>query len=84
MTRLSRPRQDSVDFSAGRESDLAAEIVRKAWVGLGDGRRMEALWDASPGVSTNRVFRVLLEDGQSVFAKIVSYGSFCSMQYENI
>lgn len=59
------------------------EIVRKAWVGLGDGRQMEAIWDASPGVSTNRVFRVLLDDGQSVFAKIVSYGSFIHFRQDH-
>ncbi len=59
------------------------EILRKAWVGLGDGRQIEAIWDASPGVSTNRVFRILLNDGRSVFAKIVSYGSFIHFRQDH-
>ena len=52
-------------------------------MGLGDGREMKTIWDASPGVSTNRVFRVLLEDGTSVFAKIVSYGSFIHFRQDH-
>ena len=52
-------------------------------MGLGDGRRIEAVWDASPGVSTNRVFRILLDDGRSIFAKIVSYGSFIHFRQDH-
>lgn len=44
---------------------------------------MKSLWNASPGVSTNRVFRLLLDDGQSVFAKIVSYGSFIHFRQDH-
>ncbi len=62
---------------------LIEEAVRKAWVGLGDGRRLEAAWDTSPGVSTSRVFRVLLEDGKTVFTKIVSYGSFIHFRQDH-
>jgi hypothetical protein len=54
---------------------VSIEIVRKAWVGLGDERRACEFRAASPAVSTNRVYRIVLEDATCVFAKLVTYGS---------
>ena len=44
-------------------SEVTPEIIRKAWVALGDGRALDAVVDTSPNVSTNRVYRLLLGDG---------------------
>ena len=57
-------------------NEAAWEIVRKAWVALGDQRELREVVDASPNVSTNRVYRLLLGDGTCAFAKVASYGSF--------
>ena len=54
---------------------MSIEIIRKAWIGLGDQRRAAEFRDASPAVSTNRVYRIVLEDDTCVFAKLVTYGS---------
>ena len=44
--------------------------------GAGDERELGEVVDASPNVSTNRVYRLLLGDGTCAFAKVASYGSF--------
>ena len=62
---------------------VSVELVRRAWVALGDGRKAENFWDASPGVSSNRVYRVQLSDGSSVFAKVISYGSFIHFRQDH-
>jgi hypothetical protein len=62
---------------------VSVELVRRAWVALGDGREAENYWDASPGVSSNRVYRVQLSDGSSVFAKVISYGSFIHFRQDH-
>jgi len=64
-------------------SEVAPEIIRKAWVALGDGRVLDAVVDASPNVSTNRVYRVLLGDGGCVFAKVAAYGSFIHFRQDH-
>ena len=41
-------------------NEAAWEIVRKAWVALGDDRELREVVGASPNVSTSRVYRLLL------------------------
>lgn len=54
----------------------AARVVRIAWEGLGDPRRIRDLRETSAHVSTNVVFRVVLDDSSHVVAKASSYGSY--------
>jgi hypothetical protein len=42
----------------------------------GDTRRIVAVHDTSPRVSTNTVYRVSLDDGTNVYGKVSSYGSY--------
>lgn len=54
----------------------AERVVRVAWEGLGDPRRIVDLRETSAHVSTNVVFRVVLDDSSHVVAKASSYGSY--------
>ncbi|MBU3717934.1 MAG: hypothetical protein FGM45_06475 [Actinobacteria bacterium] len=42
----------------------------------GDTRRIVAVHDTSPRVSTNTVYRVSFDDGTNVYGKVSSYGSY--------
>ena len=55
-------------------SYLAA--LHAAWDEYGDPRRVTGIVEVSPHVSTNRVYRVSLEDGSAVISKFSSYGSY--------
>jgi hypothetical protein len=61
-----------VDATDARHQD----VVRAAWRDYGDARRVERLDELSAMVSTNRVYRLVLDDGSSVVAKSSNYGSF--------
>jgi hypothetical protein len=50
--------------------------VRDAWADYGDGRAIAELVELSAMVSTNRVFRLVLDDASTVIAKSSNYGSF--------
>jgi hypothetical protein len=54
----------------------AERFVRVAWEGLGDPRRIREMHETSAHVSTNVVFRVVLDDSSHVVAKASSYGSY--------
>jgi hypothetical protein len=50
--------------------------IAAAWAEYGDPRRIAELEELSAMVSTNRVYRVHLDDGSHVVAKSSNYGSF--------
>src|SRR5690606_10748915 len=50
--------------------------VTSAWADYGDPRSIVAVEELSAMVSTNRVYRLTLDDGDRVFAKSSNYGSF--------
>jgi hypothetical protein len=50
--------------------------VHAAWDAYGDPRRVVALDEVSANVSTNRVFRLHLDDGSTLVSKVSSYGSY--------
>jgi hypothetical protein len=54
--------------------------LSSAWSAFGDAhgdtRRIVAVHDTSPRVSTNTVYRVSLDDGTNVYGKVSSYGSY--------
>jgi hypothetical protein len=52
------------------------DFLHDAWSDYGDRRSMTAINELSAMVSTNRVFRVEIDDGSHVVAKVSSYGSY--------
>ncbi len=58
-------------------------IVVEAWEAFGDARAILHIEETSPGVSTNRVYRLQLEDGACCFAKVCSYGSFVHFRQDH-
>ncbi len=61
----------------------APDIVAEGWDAWGDPRRPVAIEEISASVSTNRVYRVRLDDGGSVVAKSSSYGSFVHFRQDH-
>ena len=52
------------------------EVVEAAWRSYGDHRTISRVDELSAMVSTNRVYRLCLDDGSKVIAKSSNYGSF--------
>ena len=52
------------------------DVVRVAWAELGDPRPIVEVHEISANVSTNRVYRVVLGDDETVVCKVSSYGSY--------
>lgn len=50
--------------------------LHTAWEQYGDPRRLTGVVEVSPHVSTNRVYRLELDDGSSYISKFSSYGSY--------
>ena len=50
--------------------------ISAAWAAFGDRRSIVAVDEVSANVSTNRVYRLHLDDGASVVGKVSSYGSY--------
>jgi hypothetical protein len=51
-------------------------VVDVAWEDYGDPRRLVSVFELSPMVSTNRVYRLTLDDESTAIAKVSNYGSF--------
>jgi Ser/Thr protein kinase RdoA (MazF antagonist) len=56
--------------------DPSEGALAAAWAGLGDPRRITEVEETSAHVSTNRVFRLTLDDAAHVVAKVSSFGSY--------
>jgi hypothetical protein len=52
------------------------EVVDVAWRDYGDPRRLVGVDELSAMVSTNRVYRLRLDDGSTLVAKVSNFGSF--------
>ena len=52
------------------------QAVDAAWAAYGDDRTIAAADEVSANVSTNRVYRLHLDDGSTVISKVSSYGSY--------
>lgn len=59
------------------------DILLAAWRGYGDKRNPVNIVEISAFVSTNQVFRLDLNDGNSVVAKISSYGSYIDFREDH-
>jgi hypothetical protein len=56
--------------------DAHRDAVHAAWSQFGDPRHVVALDEVSANVSTNRVYRLHLDDASTCIAKVSSYGSY--------
>jgi hypothetical protein len=52
------------------------KVMSDAWADYGDPRKIREVVELSAMVSTNRVYRLVLDAGDSVIAKVSNYGSF--------
>jgi len=52
------------------------DAVDAAWAAYGDGRTIAEVEEVSANVSTNRVYRLFLDDGTTLITKVSSYGSY--------
>lgn len=59
-----------------RPADQHETAVVAAWRQLGDPRSIVTIHEVSAFVSTNHVYRVVLEDGHAVIGKVSNYGSY--------
>jgi len=59
-----------------RSADRHETALVSAWTALGDPRAVTSIQEVSAFVSTNHVYRVVLEDGSSCIGKVSSYGSY--------
>jgi Ser/Thr protein kinase RdoA (MazF antagonist) len=57
-------------------TDDHRRAVHSAWASLGDQRSIVRLDEVSANVSTNRVYRLHLDDASTLIAKVSSYGSY--------
>lgn len=65
------------------QAPLDAQLVERAWNALALPTRVEHVDEISAEVSTNRVYRVALDDGHEVVAKTSSYGSFVHFRQDH-
>ena len=56
--------------------DRHRSVLRSAWEAYGDPRAVTSIDELSAMVSTNRVYRLGLDDGTHIIAKSSNYGSF--------
>jgi hypothetical protein len=59
-----------------RHHDEHRHALHTAWRDYGDDRRIVEVTEVSANVSTNHVYRVALDDGHHIIAKLSSYGSY--------
>src|SRR3954453_18229014 len=52
------------------------QALDAAWTAYGDPRSIRAVDEVSANVSTNRVYRLHLDDGSTAVSKVSSYGSY--------
>lgn len=71
-----RPAEEPYDPDSHDPDTWHRAAVNTAWEAYGDPRRIMAVEELSAMVSTNRVYRLTLDDGERIFAKSSNYGSF--------
>lgn len=62
----------------------APAILKAAWADYEPSDSVRSLDETSPGVSTNRVYRLGLASGRAVFAKVSSYGSYVHFRQDHL
>jgi hypothetical protein len=67
----------NVGFGPGQQPAVVSEsVVHAAWRDFGDPRSIVSVHEVSAMVSTNRVYRLTLDDDGRIIAKVSSYGSY--------
>jgi hypothetical protein len=59
------------------------DILSEGWLATRDPRKLLAVEEIRTGVSTNRVYRLVLDDGSGVVAKVSSFGSFVHFRQDH-
>lgn len=59
------------------------DILLEGWLATRDPRRLRAVQEIRVGVSTNRVYRVVLDGDSHVIAKVSSYGAFVHFRQDH-
>lgn len=59
------------------------DILSEGWLRTRDPRRLLGVEEIRIGVSTNRVFRLALDDGSRAIAKVTSFGSFVHFRQDH-
>lgn len=62
---------------------VVAPIIRAAWEAFGDPRDVVEIFEISANVSTNSVYRIVLEDESEIIAKRSSHGSFVHFRQDH-
>jgi hypothetical protein len=66
------------------EDEAAQRTLHAAWMDYDAGNDpVSSLLETSAGVSTNRVYRMHLRSGRSLFAKVSSYGSYVHFRQDH-
>ena len=71
-----RPRQRTTYDRRMSGAPTHRQAVDAAWAAYGDPRTITGSDEVSANVSTNRVYRLHLDDGSTVVSKVSSYGSY--------
>jgi Ser/Thr protein kinase RdoA (MazF antagonist) len=66
-----------------RDFEAHRALIEAAWRERGDWRPIRELVEISASVSTNGVYRVVLEGGEEVIAKTSSYGSYLQFRQDH-
>ncbi len=59
------------------------DILLEGWLATRDPRRVRSVEEIRVGVSTNRVYRLVLDDGSHRIAKVSSFGSFVHFRQDH-
>ena len=62
---------------------ITPDILSEGWLATHDPRRVVAAEEFRMPVSTNRVYRLALDDGSHVIAKVTSFGSFVHFRQDH-
>src|SRR5690606_15881416 len=65
------------------QDEAVPHEVARAWDDFGDGRTLVQVVDISAAVSTNKVYRVQLNDGHELIAKTTTYGSYVHFRQDH-
>lgn len=60
------------------------DLTERAWQLFGDPRAIVEIQDASAKVSTNHVYRLMLEDQSELYAKVSSFGSYIHFRQDHV
>lgn len=72
-----------MDYAPAVLTEQGRRLTLAAWKAYGDPREVRLIKEISASVSTNRVYRLELEDGTEFVAKTSSYGSYVHFRQDH-